>query len=168
MIHIQWPLQYSPSHHKFMAIMKSFWIHSPRNQNLKQTKKLMHCWGKLILIFPARLIVMEIYWTYSWVTNVSSTRSPPPPPTHLLKLELQLICAVVCYNANNSLIFLEAPGANALKICRMDKYGGCCTGNEEVFLLCERVQKGQVYKKIKKSNMLLHYKIPAPWLSEIW
>lgn len=25
----------------------------------------------------------------------------------------------------------------------MDKYGGCCTGNEEVFLLCEKVQKGK-------------------------
>lgn len=36
----------------------------------------------------------------------------------------------------------EAPGANALKICRMDKYSGCCTGNDEVFLLCEKVQKG--------------------------
>ncbi|XP_062573284.1 nuclear factor NF-kappa-B p105 subunit-like [Saccostrea cucullata] len=38
----------------------------------------------------------------------------------------------------------KAPGANALKICRMDKYGGCCTGNEEVFLLCERVQKDDI------------------------
>lgn len=38
----------------------------------------------------------------------------------------------------------KAPGANALKICRMDKYGGCCTGNEEVFLLCEKVQKDDI------------------------
>lgn len=29
----------------------------------------------------------------------------------------------------------------------MDKYGGCCTGNEEVFLLCEKVQKGETYKE---------------------
>lgn len=26
----------------------------------------------------------------------------------------------------------------------MDKYGGCCTGNEEVFLLCEKVQKDDI------------------------
>ncbi|XP_071105685.1 nuclear factor NF-kappa-B p105 subunit-like [Haliotis cracherodii] len=38
----------------------------------------------------------------------------------------------------------KSPGASALKICRMDKYGGCCTGNEEVFLLCEKVQKDDI------------------------
>ncbi|KAL4240500.1 Nuclear factor NF-kappa-B p105 subunit [Mactra antiquata] len=38
----------------------------------------------------------------------------------------------------------KAPGANALKICRMDKYSGCCTGNDEVFLLCEKVQKDDI------------------------
>jgi hypothetical protein len=41
------------------------------------------------------------------------------------------------------MIISEAPGANVLKICRMDKYGGSCKGDEEVFLLCEKVQKGQ-------------------------
>lgn len=54
------------------------------------------------------------------------------------------LCWLICHQ---SLILLEAPGANALKICRMDKYGGCCTGNEEVFLLCEKVQKGETYKE---------------------
>lgn len=54
------------------------------------------------------------------------------------------LCGLICLQ---SLILLEAPGANALKICRMDKYGGCCTGNEEVFLLCEKVQKGETYKE---------------------
>ncbi|XP_076454433.1 nuclear factor NF-kappa-B p105 subunit-like [Babylonia areolata] len=38
----------------------------------------------------------------------------------------------------------KAPGASTLKICRMDKFGGCCTGNEEVFLLCEKVQKEDI------------------------
>ncbi|XP_005091024.1 nuclear factor NF-kappa-B p105 subunit isoform X2 [Aplysia californica] len=38
----------------------------------------------------------------------------------------------------------KSPGASALKICRMDKYGGCCSGNEEVFLLCEKVQKDDI------------------------
>jgi len=36
----------------------------------------------------------------------------------------------------------EAPCASLLKICRMDKVGGSCAGNEEVFLLCDKVQKG--------------------------
>ncbi|KAL8565005.1 hypothetical protein ACOMHN_003381 [Nucella lapillus] len=38
----------------------------------------------------------------------------------------------------------KAPGSSELKICRMDKVGGCCTGNEEVFLLCEKVQKEDI------------------------
>nr|AHI17304.1 nuclear Factor kappa B-a [Mytilus galloprovincialis] len=38
----------------------------------------------------------------------------------------------------------KAPGANVLKICRMDKYGGSCRGDEEVFLLCEKVQKDDI------------------------
>ena len=50
--------------------------------------------------------------------------------------------------------FAEAPGANALKICRMDKYGGCCSGGEEVFLLCEKVQKGQYCKTPKNLDTL--------------
>lgn len=38
----------------------------------------------------------------------------------------------------------KAPCASLLKICRMDKVGGCCTGNEEVFLLCDKVQKDDI------------------------
>jgi len=38
----------------------------------------------------------------------------------------------------------EAPCAALLKICRMDKVGGSCTGNEEVFLLCDKVQRGKL------------------------
>nr|AKC01669.1 NF-kB [Mizuhopecten yessoensis] len=45
---------------------------------------------------------------------------------------------------SNPIYDSKSPGANALKICRMDKYGGCCTGNEEVFLLCEKVQKDDI------------------------
>ena len=40
------------------------------------------------------------------------------------------------------LYFLEAPCAGALKICRMDKNSGCVTGGEEIYLLCDKVQKG--------------------------
>jgi len=38
--------------------------------------------------------------------------------------------------------FLESPGAAALRICRMDKSSGSCVGDEEIFLLCDKVQKG--------------------------
>ncbi|XP_070186600.1 nuclear factor NF-kappa-B p100 subunit-like [Littorina saxatilis] len=46
----------------------------------------------------------------------------------------------------------KSPGASALKICRMDKYGGCCTGNEEVFLLCEKVQKEDIAVRFVEHN----------------
>lgn len=46
----------------------------------------------------------------------------------------------------------KSPGASALKICRMDKYGGCCTGNEEVFLLCEKVQKEDISVRFVEHN----------------
>ena len=42
------------------------------------------------------------------------------------------------------LTFLEAPSAANLKICRMDRNSGCVTGNDEVYLLCDKVQKGTI------------------------
>ena len=50
---------------------------------------------------------------------------------------------IVCYN-NPWLFFSqsEAPSASNLKICRMDRNSGCVTGNDEVYLLCDKVQKG--------------------------
>ncbi|WAQ97288.1 NFKB1-like protein [Mya arenaria] len=47
----------------------------------------------------------------------------------------------------------KAPGANALKICRMDKYSGCCTGNDEVFLLCEKVQKDDIMVRFVEQDV---------------
>lgn len=47
----------------------------------------------------------------------------------------------------------KAPGANALKICRMDKYSGCCTGNDEVFLLCEKVQKDDIMVRFLEQDL---------------
>ena len=38
----------------------------------------------------------------------------------------------------------EAPNASNLKIVRMDRTAGCVTGGEEVYLLCDKVQKGEV------------------------
>ena len=39
--------------------------------------------------------------------------------------------------------FPEAPSASNLKICRMDRNSGCVTGGDEVYLLCDKVQKGE-------------------------
>lgn len=39
---------------------------------------------------------------------------------------------------------LESPDSGELKIVRMDKYSGICTGDEEVFLLCEKVNKKEI------------------------
>ncbi|KAK5603792.1 hypothetical protein CRENBAI_000941 [Crenichthys baileyi] len=39
---------------------------------------------------------------------------------------------------------LEAPNASNLKIVRMDRTAGCVTGGEEVYLLCDKVQKDDI------------------------
>ncbi|XP_013405334.1 nuclear factor NF-kappa-B p105 subunit isoform X1 [Lingula anatina] len=38
----------------------------------------------------------------------------------------------------------KAPGAAALKICRLDRQAGSVRGNDEVFLLCDKVQKDDI------------------------
>ncbi|ESO05712.1 hypothetical protein HELRODRAFT_77620, partial [Helobdella robusta] len=38
----------------------------------------------------------------------------------------------------------KAPRASLLKICRMDRVSGCSAGNDEVFLLCDKVQKDDI------------------------
>lgn len=40
------------------------------------------------------------------------------------------------------LLYTEAAAASELKICRMDRQAGFVNGGEEVFLLCDKVQKG--------------------------
>ena len=41
------------------------------------------------------------------------------------------------------LLWTEAPNASNLKIVRMDRTAGCVTGGEEIYLLCDKVQKGK-------------------------
>lgn len=43
----------------------------------------------------------------------------------------------------NLLLSIEAPNASNLKIVRMDRTAGCVTGGEEIYLLCDKVQKGK-------------------------
>lgn len=38
---------------------------------------------------------------------------------------------------------VESPGASNLKISRMDKTAGSVRGGDEVYLLCDKVQKGR-------------------------
>ncbi|EDO32923.1 predicted protein [Nematostella vectensis] len=38
----------------------------------------------------------------------------------------------------------KAPSASQLKICRMDKNSGCVTGGDEIYLLCDKVQKDDI------------------------
>ena len=44
---------------------------------------------------------------------------------------------------SSNFLFSEAPSASNLKICRMDRNSGCVTGSDEVYLLCDKVQKGE-------------------------
>ncbi|KAM6269465.1 nuclear factor NF-kappa-B p105 subunit isoform 1-T1 [Porphyrio hochstetteri] len=39
---------------------------------------------------------------------------------------------------------IEAPNASNLKIVRMDRTAGCVTGGEEIYLLCDKVQKDDI------------------------
>ncbi|OWK07040.1 NFKB1, partial [Cervus elaphus hippelaphus] len=38
----------------------------------------------------------------------------------------------------------KAPNASNLKIVRMDRTAGCVTGGEEIYLLCDKVQKDDI------------------------
>lgn len=44
---------------------------------------------------------------------------------------------------NGYLTPIESPGASNLKISRMDKTAGSVRGGDEVYLLCDKVQKGE-------------------------
>jgi len=60
----------------------------------------------------------------------------------------------------------EAPCAALLKICRMDKVGGSCTGNEEVFLLCDKVQRGDVLLVARwQSTRLPNNSLKVSWVT---
>ncbi|NP_001158473.1 nuclear factor kappa-B [Saccoglossus kowalevskii] len=46
----------------------------------------------------------------------------------------------------------KAPNASQLKICRMDRSSGCCTGGDEVYLLCDKVQKDDIQVRFFEDN----------------
>ena len=44
------------------------------------------------------------------------------------------------------LLFIsEAPSAGTLKICRLDRANGSVRGGDDVFLLCDKVQKSKLH-----------------------
>ena len=55
---------------------------------------------------------------------------------------------VIDYIVHPSPVQSEAPNASNLKIVRMDRTAGCVTGGEEVYLLCDKVQKGLLHSSI--------------------
>nr|ALG40994.1 NF-kappa B [Actinia tenebrosa] len=75
--------------------------------------------------------------------------------------QMNLSCVRLCFQAylpddngnftkplkpciSNAVYDSKAPSACQLKICRMDKNSGCVTGGDEVYLLCDRVQKDDI------------------------
>ncbi|KXJ21435.1 Nuclear factor NF-kappa-B p105 subunit [Exaiptasia diaphana] len=46
----------------------------------------------------------------------------------------------------------KAPASCQLKICRMDKNSGCVTGGDEIYLLCDRVQKDDIEIRFYENN----------------
>ncbi|XP_022087493.1 nuclear factor NF-kappa-B p105 subunit-like [Acanthaster planci] len=68
-----------------------------------------------------------------------------PDATGHFNQPLQPVVSVPIYDS-------KAPGATTLKICRMDKSSGCVTGNEEVYLLCDKVQKEDVAVRFFEIN----------------
>ncbi|XP_078366707.1 nuclear factor NF-kappa-B p105 subunit-like [Oculina patagonica] len=47
----------------------------------------------------------------------------------------------------------KAPCASNLKICRMDRNSGCATGGDEVYLLCDKVQKDDIEVVFYETNV---------------
>ena len=46
------------------------------------------------------------------------------------------------------LLLAEAPCAGTLKICRLDKTNGSVKGGDEVYLLCDKVQKSRLFRTV--------------------
>lgn len=56
---------------------------------------------------------------------------------------LAVYLAAVCSAAHKGRLCLEgAPNTAELKICRVNRNSGSCKGGDEIFLLCDKVQKG--------------------------
>jgi len=47
------------------------------------------------------------------------------------------------YTVCNKIVITEAPSAATLKISRLDRHSGSVNGGDEVFLLCDKVQKSE-------------------------
>lgn len=59
----------------------------------------------------------------------------------------------------------ESPGASNLKISRMDKTAGSVRGGDEVYLLCDKVQKGKSHSlQMKPSGGAVAGEIWVPWV----
>ncbi|KAK3739735.1 hypothetical protein QZH41_016183 [Actinostola sp. cb2023] len=53
---------------------------------------------------------------------------------------------------SNSVFDSKAPASCQLKICRMDRNSGCVTGGDEIYLLCDRVQREDIEVRFYEYN----------------
>ncbi len=51
---------------------------------------------------------------------------------------------IVMYISQYLIRTVEAPSAGTLKICRLDKTSGSVKGGDDIFLLCDKVQKSEI------------------------
>ncbi|XP_076317880.1 nuclear factor NF-kappa-B p105 subunit-like isoform X2 [Tachypleus tridentatus] len=65
---------------------------------------------------------------------------------------------LLCRSLSDVIANQKCPDVGELKITRISKYTGFCTGNEEVFLLCEKVNKKDIkirfFEEDKEGNVL--------------
>uniref|UniRef100_A0A4W3IJQ7 Nuclear factor NF-kappa-B p100 subunit-like n=1 Tax=Callorhinchus milii TaxID=7868 RepID=A0A4W3IJQ7_CALMI len=68
-----------------------------------------------------------------------------PDSTGLYTLELKPVISDPIFDS-------KAPNASNLRIVRMDKTFGCVTGGEEIYLLCDKVQKEDIQVRFYEGN----------------
>lgn len=76
---------------------------------------------------------------------------------------LELSSEKMIFSCFNSSLSTEAPNASNLKIVRMDRTAGCVTGGEEIYLLCDKVQKGKGSKLSSVSSQPIWLKLLMPF-----
>ena len=50
-------------------------------------------------------------------------------------------CLLIISYTHLLVVLTEAPSAGTLKICRLDRTSGSVKGGDDIFLLCDKVQK---------------------------
>ena len=64
------------------------------------------------------------------------------------KMCLEISIITFLFYIYSYLSLSEAPSAGTLKVCRLDKTSGSVRGGDDVFLLCDKVQKSEFPDKV--------------------